>query len=139
MDDVEIEDPTELTPSLLNSDPGEQRELKLVSSVIRPESLEAVKMALNGLELVGGMTITDVRGFGRQKGQVEHYRGGTYQIRFVPKIKVEIAVRDQDVEAVMTAIGRAAHTGQVGDGKIFVLDLANVIRIRTGDHGAVAL
>ena len=113
--------------------------MKLISCVIRPESLEAVTAALSQLELIGGMTVTDVRGFGRQKGQVEHYRGGEYTIRFLPKVKVEVAVQAEEADDVITAMSRAARTGQVGDGKIFVLEMRNAMRIRTGEKGTSAL
>lgn len=112
--------------------------MKLVSCIIRPESLDAVKEALNALQ-VGGMTITDVRGFGRQKGQVEHYRGGEYTIRFLPKVRVDVAVHAEQVEGVLDAMSRAGRTGQVGDGKAFVFDLHDVLRIRTGEQGSTAL
>ncbi len=95
--------------------------------------------ALNQLEVVRGMTVTDVRGFGRQKGQAAHYRGEAYTIRFLPKVKVEIAVRTEELDAVIDAIGRAARTGQVGDGKIFVSEMHQAIRIRTGENGVSAL
>src|SRR5438552_17047940 len=105
--------------------------MKMVSCVIRPEKLEDVTSAIDKLHVVG-MTLTDVRGFGRQKGQVEHYRGGKYTIRFIPKVKMDVVVQDEDVTETMNAIERAARTGRVGDGKIFVLDLPNAMRIRTG-------
>ena len=117
----------------------ERSVMQMVSCVIRPESFEAVKEALDKLQIIGGMTVTDVRGFGRQKGQVEHYRGGEYTIRFIPKIKLEVVVSSEDVEQVIAAIGKAARTGQVGDGKIFVLDLRDAMRIRTGERGRTAL
>ena len=133
-----IEEPLGTVPGL---PPGEQkgrRPMKLMSCVIRPERLEAVKDALNSLH-VGGMTVTDVRGFGRQKGQVEHYRGGEYTIRFLPKVKVDVAVQADDVDAAMAAVSQAARTGQVGDGKIFVTELLNAMRIRTGERGTSVL
>ena len=85
------------------------------------------------------MTLTDVRGFGRQKGQVEHYRGGKYTIRFISKVKVDLVVQDEDVTKIMTAIEHAARTGKVGDGKRFVIDVPNAMRIRTGEKGTSAL
>jgi len=112
--------------------------MKLVSCVIRPEKLDAVTAALDKLHVVG-MTLTDVRGFGRQKGHVEHYRGGEYAIRFISKVKVDIVVQDEDVSETMSAIEKAARTGKVGDGKIFVLDVPNAMRIRTGEKGTSAL
>ena len=112
--------------------------MKLVMAVIRPDKLDAVANALDKQHIVG-MTVTDVRGFGRQKGQVEHYRGGEYTIRFLPKVKLEIVVQDEDVERALTTIGKAAHTGNIGDGKIFVVDVQNAMRIRTGEKGTSAL
>src|SRR6266571_3725700 len=112
--------------------------MKMVSCVIRPEKLDAVTAALDKQQVVG-MTLTDVRGFGRQKGHVEHYRGGKYSIRFISKIKVDIVVQDEDVTKTMNAIEQAARTGKVGDGKIFVMDVPNALRIRTGEKGTSAL
>jgi nitrogen regulatory protein PII len=85
------------------------------------------------------MTITYVKGFGRQKGHVEIYRGSSYEVRFIPKLKVEVAVADEKVEEIVNAIQRAAHTGEIGDGKIFIYDLKDTVRIRTGDRGESAL
>ena len=112
--------------------------MKLVTCIIRPDKLDAVTDALDKQHIVG-MTVTDVRGFGRQKGQVEHYRGGEYTIRFIPKVKVEVAVQAEAIDAVLQAVSRAASTGQVGDGKMFVMDLRNAVRIRTGERGASVL
>ena len=134
-----IEEPLDAVPGL---PPGKEKgrgSMKLVSCIIRPERLEAVKDALNNLQMVGGMTVTDVRGFGRQKGQVEHYRGGEYTIRFIPKVKVDIAVPAEDIDAVMAAVSQAARTGQVGDSKIFVAEMLHAIRIRTGERGTSVL
>ena len=117
---------------------GDRSGMRMLSCVIRPENLDAVTVALNALG-VGGMTVTDVRGFGRQKGQVEHYRGGEYTIRFLPKVKVELAVREEDLDPVIAAVRRVACTGQVGDGKIFVVKVHTALRIRTGERGASAL
>ena len=112
--------------------------MKLVTCIIRPEKLDAVTDALDKSHIVG-MTVTDVRGFGRQKGQVEHYRGGEYTIRFVPKVRLDIVVQDQDVDKVFSVVGDVARTGNVGDGKVFVLDVPNAMRIRTGEKGTSAL
>src|SRR5437762_2021116 len=112
--------------------------MKLLSCIIRPEKLDAVTAALDKLHVVG-MTLTDVRGFGRQKGQVEHYRGGEYTIRFITKVKVDIVVQDEDVNQTIGAIEEAARTGKVGDGKIFVFDVDSAMRIRTGEKGTSAL
>ena len=112
--------------------------MKLITCIIRPDKLDAVTDALDK-QYITGMTVTDVRGFGRQKGQVEHYRGQEYVLRFLSKLKLDIAVREGEVDRVLAAIGKAGHTGQVGDGKVFVVDLHQVVRIRTGERGAAAL
>ena len=112
--------------------------MKKIEAIIRHFKLEEVKNALTE-QGVTGMTITEVRGFGRQKGHTEMYRGTEYTVDFVPKIKVEVAVADNKVPAVLDTIMRAAQTGQVGDGKIFVSDLAEVVRIRTGESGDHAI
>jgi len=112
--------------------------MKKVEAIIRHFKLEDVENALTE-QGIRGMTVTEVRGFGRQKGHTEMYRGTEYTVDFVPKIKVEVVVPDEDLQTVVDAIMRAAQTGQVGDGKIFVSDLAQTIRIRTGelDHDAL--
>jgi len=112
--------------------------MKKIEAIIRPFKLDDVKEALleEGLR---GMTITEVRGYGRQKGHKETYRGSEYQIEFVPKIKIEIVVDDASAEKVVDAILRTAKTGQVGDGKIFISDISDVIRIRTDESGPAAL
>lgn len=112
--------------------------MKKIEAIIRPNKLEDVKNALVGLGL-HGMTITEVRGFGRQRGQVETYRGAEYTIDFVPKVKIEVVVGDDKSGAALSAITGAAKTGQVGDGKIFVYNLAEVVRVRTGESGASAI
>ena len=112
--------------------------MKLVTCIIRPDKLDAVTDALDKQHIVG-MTVADVRGFGRQKGQVEHYRGGEYTIRFIPKVRLDIAVQDQDVERVLSTVSRVARTGNIGDGKAFVLDVSDAMRIRTGEKGTSAL
>ena len=112
--------------------------MKLIQAIIKPFKLDEVKDAL--LELgVQGMTVTEVKGFGRQKGHKETYRGTEYQIQFVPKIKLEIAISDNRVSEVLEAILRAAKTGSIGDGKVFVSELHDVIRIRTGETGEGAV
>ncbi len=132
-----IEEPRDAGPV---SGKGKGRQaMKMVSCIVRPERLEAVKEAFVQLGVVGGMMVTDVRGFGRQKGQVEHYRGGEYTIRFLPKVRIDIAVSEEDAESVIAAIRQAAHTGQVGDGKLFISEVHQVVRIRTGERGAIAL
>ena len=112
--------------------------MKLITCIIRPEKLDAVKDALDKHGIVG-MTVTDVRGFGRQKGQVEHYRGEEYTIRFLPKVRLDLVVQNDDVNKALETIKKTAGTGKIGDGKIFVLDVENAIRIRTGEQGASAL
>lgn len=112
--------------------------MKKIEAIIRHFKLEEVKKALTD-HGVTGMTITEVRGFGRQKGHTEMYRGAEYEVDFVPKIKVELVIHDANLQAVLDALIHAAQTGQVGDGKIFVSDLADAVRIRTGESGDTAL
>ncbi len=112
--------------------------MKKIEAVVRHFKLEDVKNALSE-QGVSGMTITEVRGFGRQKGHTETYRGTEYAVDFVPKVKIEIAISDDRAQAVIDTIIRTAQTGQIGDGKIFVSNLADTIRIRTGETGAEAL
>lgn len=112
--------------------------MKLVTAIIKPFKLDDVREALSEVG-VSGMTVTEVKGFGRQKGHTELYRGAEYVVDFLPKVKVEVAVTDEQLERVVEAIGNAARTGRIGDGKIFVSDLEHVIRIRTGETGADAL
>jgi len=108
--------------------------MKKIEAVIRPFKLDVVKEALGEVG-VGGMTVTEVRGFGRQRGHTEVYRGAEYSVEFQPKMKVEMVVADDRVEAVLRHIQIAAKTGKVGDGKVFVTDVRQVIRIRTGETG----
>jgi nitrogen regulatory protein P-II 1 len=112
--------------------------MKKVEAVIKPFKLDDVKEKLAELG-IKGMTVTEVRGFGRQKGHTEIYRGAEYVVDFLPKIKVEIVVSDNQVGEVVDAIRKAAHTGKIGDGKIFVLAIEEVVRIRTGEMGEQAL
>jgi nitrogen regulatory protein PII len=112
--------------------------MKKIEAVIRPHLLDAVKTALQETGVVG-MTVTEVKGFGRQKGHTETYRGTEYQVDFLPKVKVEIAVADAIVESVVDAISKTARTGKFGDGKVFITALADVLRIRTGERGESAL
>jgi nitrogen regulatory protein P-II 1 len=112
--------------------------MKKVEAIIRHFKLEDVKNALTEHGITG-MTITEVRGFGRQKGHTEMYRGTEYEVDFVPKIKVELAIPDTKLSVVLDTIIRAAQTGQVGDGKIFVTDLTEAVRIRTGESGETAI
>ena len=112
--------------------------MKLVMAVIKPFKLDEVREALTPLG-VQGLTVTEVKGFGRQKGQTEIYRGAEYQVNFLPKLKIEIAVPSELVDAVAEAISAAARTGKIGDGKIFVLDVEHALRIRTGEIDGAAL
>ena len=112
--------------------------MKLVTAIIQPHRLDAVREALTALG-INGMTVTEVRGYGRQKGHTEIYRGAEYAIDFLPKTKIEVAVSDQLAERVVETIQKAAHTDKIGDGKIFVLDLQQAVRIRTGETNADAL
>ncbi|TSE23016.1 Nitrogen regulatory protein P-II 2 [Tepidimonas sediminis] len=112
--------------------------MKLVTAIIKPFKLDEVREALAAIG-VQGVTVTEVKGFGRQKGHTELYRGAEYVVDFLPKVKVEAAVPDERVEQVIEAIEGAARTGKIGDGKIFVLPLEQVIRIRTGETGVEAL
>jgi nitrogen regulatory protein P-II 1 len=112
--------------------------MKKIEAIVRHFKLEDVKRALSE-QGVTGMTITEVRGFGRQKGHTEMYRGTEYEVDFVPKIKIEVVVPDSQLPAVLETIMRSAQTGQVGDGKIFVTDLVEAVRIRTGESGEGAI
>ena len=110
----------------------------LVTAIIKPFKLDDVRDALSDIS-VQGMTVTEVKGFGRQKGHTELYRGAEYVVDFLPKVKVEVAIEDDSLDNVIEAITNAANTGKVGDGKIFVAPLDNVIRIRTGETGGEAV
>ncbi len=112
--------------------------MKLISAIIRPFKLDEVREALGAVG-VSGITVTEVKGFGRQKGHTELYRGAEYVVDFLPKIRIETAVTDDSVEAVIEALQASAGTGKIGDGKIFVTALEQVVRIRTGETGADAL
>ena len=112
--------------------------MKKIEAIIRPFKLEDVKIALVNSGIIG-MTVSEVRGFGRQKGQVERYRGSEFTVEFLQKLKVEIVVDDEKVESVISAVAEAAKTGEIGDGKIFISTIDSVIRIRTGDKDESAL
>ena len=112
--------------------------MKLVMAIIKPFKLDAVREALTELG-VQGLTVSEVKGFGRQKGQTEIYRGAEYQIEFVPKIRIDIVIDDGDVERVLETIRNAANTDKIGDGKIFVLEVVEAMRIRTGETGSSAI
>jgi nitrogen regulatory protein PII len=112
--------------------------MKLIQAIVKPFKLEDVKAALQEIG-IQGMTVSEVKGFGRQKGHTELYRGAEYVVDFLPKIKLEIVVSDEQCDAVVKAIVDAANTGRIGDGKIFVLPLDDAVRIRTGERGSDAV
>ena len=112
--------------------------MKLVTAIIKPFKLDDVREALTPLG-VQGLTVSEVKGFGRQKGQTEIYRGAEYHVNFLPKVKVEVAVAAELAEQVVEAIMKAAHTGKIGDGKIFVMEIERAVRIRTGETDSEAL
>lgn len=112
--------------------------MKLITAIVKPHRIEEVKEALRDIG-VNGLTTTDVEGFGRQRGHTEVYRGAEYQVDFVPKVKVEVVVADDEAQGVIDAILKAARTGKIGDGKLWVTDAEQVIRIRTGERGPDAL
>jgi nitrogen regulatory protein P-II 1 len=112
--------------------------MKLVTAVVKPHKWEDVRVALEAVG-VTGMTVSEVSGYGRQKGHTEVYRGAEYDIALVPKIRLEVAVNDEDVQPVVTAITASAHTGRIGDGKVWVSPLEAVVRVRTGDRDDAAI
>ena len=112
--------------------------MKIVNAIIKPFKLDDVREAISEIG-VEGITVSEVKGFGRQKGHTELYRGAEYQVDFLPKVKLEVAVNDDIVERLVETITKAAYTGKIGDGKIFVYDLAQVVRIRTGEQDSEAL
>lgn len=112
--------------------------MKMVTAIVKPFKLDEVREALGAIG-VQGITVTEVKGFGRQKGHTELYRGAEYQVDFLPKVKLEIATQDDQVERLLEAIQKAAYTGRIGDGKIFVYDLEQAVRIRTGETDAEAI
>jgi len=112
--------------------------MKKIEAIVKPFKLDEVKEALQGMG-IQGMTVTEVKGFGRQKGHTELYRGAEYVVDFLPKVKIEVAVSDEMADKIIQAIVEAASTGRIGDGKIFVHDLAEVVRIRTGERGPDAV
>ena len=112
--------------------------MKLISAIIKPFKLDDVREALSEVG-VQGLTVTEVKGFGRQKGHTELYRGAEYVVDFLPKVKIELALDDNQVETAIEAITKAANSGKIGDGKIFVYSLEQVVRIRTGEQGVEAL
>jgi nitrogen regulatory protein P-II 2 len=112
--------------------------MKLITAIIKPFKLEEVRDALSRVGVLG-MTITEVKGYGRQKGHTELYRGAEYAVNFLPKIRIEVVIPDEDADKIVEAIGSAAKTGQIGDGKVFVTPIEQALRIRTGETGADAL
>ena len=112
--------------------------MKLIQAIIKPFKLDEVRDALGGIG-VQGLTVTEVKGFGRQKGHTELYRGAEYQVDLLPKLKLEILVPDDQADTAVASIAGAANTGKIGDGKIFVMDVADVVRIRTGERGDAAI
>ncbi len=112
--------------------------MKLITAIIKPSRLDAVLEAVTDAG-ASGLTVTEVRGYGRQKGKTEVYRGAEYEVKLLPKVKLEIAVPTDVLEAVVEAIARTANTGKIGDGKIFVMDLESALRIRTGERDALAI
>jgi nitrogen regulatory protein P-II 1 len=112
--------------------------MKLVTAIVKPHRLDEVKDSLREIG-VNGLTTTDVEGFGRQRGHTEVYRGAEYQVDFVPKVRVEVVVDDEDVQGVVDAIVKAARTGKIGDGKLWVTEVEQLVRIRTGEMGPDAL
>jgi nitrogen regulatory protein P-II 2 len=112
--------------------------MKLITAIIKPFKLDDVRAALSEIG-IQGMTLTEVKGFGRQKGHTELYRGAEYVVDFLPKVRIEVAVDDSETDRTIPAITESARTGKIGDGKIFVTDLAETVRIRTGETGAEAL
>ncbi|RFC31898.1 MAG: nitrogen regulatory protein P-II family [Candidatus Nitrotoga sp. MKT] len=112
--------------------------MKMVTAIIKPFKLDEVREALTAIGVLG-ITVTEVKGFGRQKGHTELYRGAEYVVDFLPKVKVEVAIKKDMLELVLEAIEKSAHTGNIGDGKIFVHNIEQVIRIRTGESGVEAL
>jgi nitrogen regulatory protein P-II 1 len=112
--------------------------MKLVTAIVKPFVLSDVKEALEGLGVLG-MTVSEVQGYGRQKGHTEVYRGAEYSVDFVPKVRLEVVIDDEAVERVVQAVVDSAHTGKIGDGKVWVVPVENVVRVRTGERGTDAL
>jgi nitrogen regulatory protein P-II 1 len=112
--------------------------MKLVMAIVRPHKLEDVKKALNEIGVLG-MSISEIRGFGRTGGKTEIYRGSAYQVDFVPKIRIDLVISDMQVQSILDALERSARTGKIGDGKVFVLNVEEALRIRTGERGEEAI
>jgi len=112
--------------------------MKLVTAIIKPDKVEALRKALNSVE-IQGLTVVEAKGYGRQKGHTEMYRGAEYEVHFLPKSRAEILINDKDLDKVITTISEAVKTGKIGDGKIFITEVQDVVRIRTGERGEEAL
>ena len=112
--------------------------MKLVTAIIKPDKVEALRKSLTGID-IQGLTILEAKGYGRQKGHTEMYRGAEYEVHFLPKSRAEVLVDDEDLEKVITTISEAVKTGKIGDGKIFITEVSDIIRIRTGERGAEAI
>lgn len=112
--------------------------MKLITAIIKPDKVEALRQALIAVD-IQGLTIVEAKGYGRQKGQTELYRGAEYEVHFLPKLRAEVLVDSADVEKVITTISEAVKSGKIGDGKIYVTDVIDVVRIRTGERGAEAI
>ena len=112
--------------------------MKLVTAIIKPDKVEALRKSLNSIE-IQGLTVVEAKGYGRQKGHTEMYRGAEYEVHFLPKSRAEILINDKDLDKVITTISDAVKTGKIGDGKIFVSEVQDVVRIRTGERGEEAL
>ena len=112
--------------------------MKLVTAIIKPDKVEALRKSLTGID-IQGLTILEAKGYGRQKGHTEMYRGAEYEVYFLPKSRAEVLVDDKDLEKVITTISDAVKTGKIGDGKIFITEVSDIIRIRTGERGAEAI
>ena len=112
--------------------------MKLITAIIKPDKVEALRQALIAVD-IQGLTIVEAKGYGRQKGQTELYRGAEYEVHFLPKLRAEVLVDSADVEKVITTISEAVKSGKIGDGKIYVTDVMDVVRIRTGERGAEAI
>lgn len=112
--------------------------MKSVMAIVKPFKVDEIRETLSVMN-IGGFTVTEVKGFGRQRGHTEMYRGAEYLVDFLPKVKIEVVIRDEQLDAVVDAIVNSAHTGKIGDGKIFVFDLAQTVRIRTGETGNEAV
>ncbi|MDA1283554.1 MAG: P-II family nitrogen regulator [Alphaproteobacteria bacterium] len=112
--------------------------MKLVTAIIKPDKVEALRKSLTGID-IQGLTILEAKGYGRQKGHTEMYRGAEYEVHFLPKSRAEVLVDDKDLEKVITTISEAVKTGKIGDGKIFITEVSDIIRIRTGERGAEAI